>query len=78
VTYEFPADVQAFIARELAGGRYTEEEVLTEAVRFLQAEREAATAAVREGLESIERGEGIPLADVDRYLRQKYGIPSDK
>lgn len=78
MSYQFPTDVQQFIAREIAVGGRSEEELLTEAVRFLQGEREAATMAAREGFESIARCEGTPLAEVDRQLRQKYGIPSDE
>ena len=77
MSYQFPPDVQQFITAEIAGGLRSEEELLTEAVRFLKAERLATIEAVREGLASIERGEGTPLEEVDRRMRQKYNIRSD-
>lgn len=32
-------------------------------------------AAIRRGLESIDRGEGVPLEEFDRRMRQRHDIP---
>jgi hypothetical protein len=77
MSYQFPPDVQQFISAEVAGGLRSEVELLTEAVRFLQAERRATIEAVQEGLTSMQRGEGTPLDEVDRRMRQKYDIRPD-
>jgi len=39
--------------------------------------REAAEALedIREGLASMARGEGIPIADIERLMREEFGIP---
>ena len=36
---------------------------------------EEIKAAVREGLEQAERGEGASLEEFDQHMRRKYGIP---
>jgi len=36
---------------------------------------EEIQAAVREGLEQAERGEGTSLEEFDQQMRRKYGIP---
>ena len=38
-------------------------------------ELEEIRSAVAEGLEQANRGEGIPLDEFDRRMRQKHGIP---
>jgi len=78
MSYQFPPDVQQFITAEVAGGLRSEVELLTEAVRFLQAERQATIEAVREGLASMERGEGTPWEEVDREFRRKHNIDLDE
>ena len=37
-------------------------------------ERAEATAAIRRGMEQIERGEGIPLEQAEKRLRKKHGF----
>ena len=43
-------------------------------IRFDLAE---AVLGIRRGLESIERGEGIPAEEAFAKLRKKYNIPQD-
>ncbi|MGD2110013.1 MAG: type II toxin-antitoxin system Phd/YefM family antitoxin [Phycisphaerae bacterium] len=38
-------------------------------------ERAEAIAGIRRGLDSMERGEGIPLDEAEAGLRKKHGIP---
>jgi prevent-host-death family protein len=37
-------------------------------------ERAETAAAIRQGMEQFERGEGIPLDQVERRLRRKHGF----
>jgi PHD/YefM family antitoxin component YafN of YafNO toxin-antitoxin module len=37
-------------------------------------ERAETVAAIREGMEQFERGEGIPLQQAERRLRKKHGF----
>jgi putative addiction module CopG family antidote len=72
-----PADLNAFIHRLVQDGRYeSEEAVLIAAVRFLQ-ERERQLdelrAELQPALDSLDRGEGVPLdfEDIKRRGRQR-------
>ena len=40
------------------------------------ADRMDTFLAVREGLDSMKRGEGISLEEFDREMREKHGIPN--
>jgi prevent-host-death family protein len=37
-------------------------------------ERAETTAAIRQGMEQFERGEGIPLKQAERRLRKRHGF----
>ncbi|NUQ65439.1 MAG: hypothetical protein HUU20_23470 [Pirellulales bacterium] len=65
--YPFPAELQQLIQRQLATGNYAnEDEVLLEAMNAL-GEREVRLqqwrAEIQSRIESLDRGEGIELAD---------------
>lgn len=69
---------ETFIRDALASGLYQDRESLVaDAVRLLRIEQETL-GAIREGLDSIDRGEGVPLAEADARLRAKHGIPADR
>jgi putative addiction module CopG family antidote len=71
-----PANEQ-FIQEAIVGGRFaTRSEVLNAAVSLLRDEEETLDA-LREGLASIERGEGMPLEEADAKLRAKHGMPHE-
>ena len=40
-------------------------------------DRAEAIIGIKRGLESMERGEGIPAEEAFRQLREKHGIPQD-
>lgn len=42
------------------------------------ADRMDTLLAVREGLDSMRRGEGIPLEEFDREMREKHGLSSHR
>lgn len=66
---------EAFLRQIVAGGRFpNEREALGHAIHLLR-EEEETIADIREGLASIERGEGIPLSDVVAHMSAKFNIP---
>jgi PHD/YefM family antitoxin component YafN of YafNO toxin-antitoxin module len=40
-----------------------------------QVERARAIEGIRRGLDSMERGEGVPLEEFDTAFRRKHGLP---
>jgi putative addiction module CopG family antidote len=65
---------ELFIEQAIVAGRFgSRDEVIDAAVSLLRDEEETL-AAIREGLESIKRGEGMELRDVDAMLREKHGF----
>ncbi len=78
MAYQFPSDVEQFVRNELDLNHYaSKDDLLVEAVRLLQQEREAAIAGIRRGMESMERGEGIPLDEAFESLRKKRSSAVD-
>lgn len=74
---ELSPDKNRLLEKLVADGRFTNrQEALDRAVDLLREEAETVED-IREGLASIERGEGTPLADAVRGLRTKFGIPED-
>ncbi len=74
---ELSPDKEAVLERLVATGRFPDRgRALDHAVELLR-EEEETLSAIREGLESIERGEGVPLNDAVTMLRAKYGIAED-
>ncbi len=74
----FPTDIEEFIEREIASGRYaSRDEVMLEGIRLLKQDREEALQGVSVGLESMERGEGVPLDEAFAEIRAKHNIEDD-
>lgn len=74
---ELSADKYAFLDKLIADGRFNDRrDALDYAVELLRDEAEALDD-VRVGLDSIQRGEGTPLAEAVDRLRREYDIPSD-
>ena len=75
MSQSLPEDVQQFVDRELASGRYhSADDLMVEGLRLLQREREEAVAGINEGLAEMDRGEGIPLDEAFDQLRRKHDI----
>ncbi len=53
-----------------------EDDVLRAALRALKYQREEL-AAVREGIDDMERGRLRPFEEVDSDLRREFGFPSE-
>lgn len=73
---ELPNDLLPFIEQEFASGRYaTREEVLLQALRWLQEERSEAVLGIKEGLTDAAAGRTQPLAEAFADIRKGHGIP---
>ena len=74
---ELSPDRDAVVEKLVATGLFNDRrEALDHAVDLLREESETLEA-IREGLASIERGEGVPLDEAIRSLRSKHGISED-
>jgi len=70
-------DKNQFLEKLVADGCFpSRQQALDRAVDLLREEAETVEA-IREGLASIERGEGASLEEVVLHLRTKYGIAED-
>lgn len=71
MSLQIPADLQAFVNRELRTGRYgSEQELVSEALRMLERERQEALAGVLEGIADVEAGRVVPLREVFDEIRR--------
>ncbi|MBI3838462.1 MAG: type II toxin-antitoxin system ParD family antitoxin [Planctomycetia bacterium] len=67
-------DQEEVLERLVADGRFPDRRrALDRAVELLREESETVDA-IREGLASVERGEGVPLDEAVRQLRAKFRI----
>lgn len=74
---ELSPDKNRLLEKLVADGRFlTRQQALDRAVDLLREEAETVED-IREGLASIERGEGTPMDEAVHGLRVKYGIPED-
>ncbi len=78
MAFEFSSEVQELIARHMATGQYSSEnELLAAALDSMEIDDvdEEEVAAIRAGLDAIERGEpSVPLEEAFAELRQRNGI----
>jgi Arc/MetJ-type ribon-helix-helix transcriptional regulator len=74
---ELSPDKNRLLEKLVADGKFpSRQQALDRAVDLLRDEAEAVED-IREGLGSIQRGEGTPMEEAVRGLRTKYGIPED-
>ena len=74
---ELSPDKDRLIEQLVADGQFpSRRQALDHAVELLREELEAV-ADIREGLASMGRGEGTPIEEVERKLREEFGIPED-
>ena len=60
--------------RHMATGRYaSEEELIVSGLRTLT-DRDEALAGIQRGIESMERGEGVPLEQAFEEIRRRNGL----
>ena len=65
---------ELFISQAIISGRFSDRNELLDAAVSLLRDEEETLAAIRESLDSIDRGEGILLAAADARLRAKHGM----
>lgn len=71
-----PPDLEPFVDRELAAGRYTSgEQLVVHALRWFKAEREQAVAGIKEGLVDAAVGRTQPLSEALADIRKEFGVP---
>ena len=76
MSYQLPPDINQRIQSQLALGLYqTPAEVLHDALDALD-QRNEDLASIRRGIADEAAGRVKPLADVDRDLRQRFGLPA--
>ena len=74
---ELSPEKDAFVERLVADGLFADRrQALDHAVDLLREESETVDA-IRQSLVSLERGEGVPIDEAIRSIRQKYQIPED-
>jgi predicted transcriptional regulator len=74
---ELSPDKDALVDMLVATGCFPDRrQALDRAVELLREEAETVEA-IREGLASIDRGEGVPLDEAAKALRRKYQIADD-
>jgi len=79
MSIEIPPDLQPFVSEQLQLGCYhSEQQLVTEAVRLLKAEREEAVEGIRLGLADAAAGRTLPLVEASNDVRREFrlGEPS--
>jgi len=75
MTYQLPPDIDQRIQSQIALGIYqTPDQVLNDALDALEQRRFADLEAIRAGIEDENAGRMRPLAEVDRDMRERYGL----
>jgi predicted transcriptional regulator len=75
MTYQLPPDIDQRVQSQIALGIYqTPTEVLNDALDALERQN-ADIEAIRAGIEDEKAGRMRPLEDVERDMRQRYGLP---
>ncbi len=79
MSLEIPADFQPFVAQQLQLGCFdSEQHVVTEGLRLLQAERDETLAGIRAGLADAAAGRVQPLEEAFADLRRELKIDAVK
>lgn len=75
---EIPAELRAFVERELKTGLYrSEQDVVTAALRLLRAERADAVKGILAGLDDVAAGRIQSFDDAFDELRAELNLPPD-
>jgi Arc/MetJ-type ribon-helix-helix transcriptional regulator len=76
MTIEIPAELQPFVREQLQLGCFPDEQQLvTEALQLLKAEREESLEGIRMGLADAAAGRVQPLAETFADLRREFNLP---
>ena len=72
---EIPADLQLFVSEQLQLGCFhSEEQIVTEALRLLKAERDESLEGIRTGLADAAAGRVQPLSETFADLRREFKL----
>ncbi|MCA9176041.1 MAG: type II toxin-antitoxin system ParD family antitoxin [Planctomycetales bacterium] len=73
---ELPHELEPFIEQEFATGRYaTRDEVVVQALRWLQEERQQAVSSIKQGLDDAAAGRAQPIGEAFSDIRKEFGVP---
>jgi len=73
---EIPADLQPFVREQLELGCFpNEQQLVTEALQLLKAERIESLEGIRRGLADAAAGRVQPLSEVFADLRRELNLP---
>ena len=76
MTIEIPAELQPFVREQLQLGCFrSEQQLVTEALQLLKAEREQSLEGVRLGLVDAAAGRMQPLAEAFADVRREFHLP---
>jgi Arc/MetJ-type ribon-helix-helix transcriptional regulator len=76
MTIEIPAELQPFVREQLQLGCFrSEQQLVTEALQLLKAEREQSLEGVRLGLADAAAGRMQPLAEAFADVRREFHLP---
>jgi Arc/MetJ-type ribon-helix-helix transcriptional regulator len=78
MTIEIPADRQPFVREQLELGCFpNEQQLITEALQLLKAERDQSIEGIKLGLADAAAGRVQPLAEAFADLRRELNLPED-
>ena len=73
---ELPQELEPFIEQEFATGRYaSRNEVVVQALRWLQEERQQAVSGIKQGLDDAAAGRTQPIGEAFSDIRREFGVP---
>jgi predicted transcriptional regulator len=76
MTIEIPADLQPFVREQLALGCFqSEQQLVTEALQLLKADRDESLQGIQQGLADAAAGRVQPLAEAFADLRREFNLP---
>ncbi len=77
MSIEIPAELLQFVREQLHLGCFqSEQQVVTEALQLLKAERDESLEGIRQGLADAAAGRVQPLGDAFSDLRREFNLPS--
>ena len=69
---ELPAELTPFVEQEFATGRYaSREEVVVQALRWLQEQRQEAVLGIEQGLDDMAAGRAQPISEAFADIRNE-------
>ncbi len=76
MSIEIPAELQAFVHEQIQlGGFRSEQQLVTEALQLLKAEREETLEGIRQGLADAGAGRVQSLAEAFADIRREFNLP---